>query len=425
MTAATWLFVLPLLTEGVLPGVAKIQAAGLAVLVLAVLARGPLPPRAVERVLAALAALALVVMAYLAFGSWPAQAGSARSYDKGALIWVAELVIVAVFAALFFDEALFERIMWRAATIALWAGVLTCAFSRATGYPLRVNPGDGGMRMMGTLTEPSDWAPVLTLVLLLALRRRSRLYVALSLIGLLLVDSPTCMLVMVITLPLYAALASTWRHRMVLLATLAVIIPAGFFFVLHANPQGYLDSSNPAEVAVGRLVSGIRNVQTDGQQGANSRFASTSVIIADVRDNGWMRLGAGPAADATYFPLMYPWAYGVTVGANALWVSILFDFGELGVAVLAVLLVMTGWRLRRTPGMAAILLPFLVAVLVNSSGADVPFVALAVMAYGFGWARRKVTAHNKYVMTSTAPLPPSGRPAVGVASPVPPRLASR
>ena len=31
-TAATWLFVLPLFTEGVLPGVVKLQMAGLAVL---------------------------------------------------------------------------------------------------------------------------------------------------------------------------------------------------------------------------------------------------------------------------------------------------------------------------------------------------------------------------------------------------------
>jgi hypothetical protein len=175
---------------------------------------------------------------------------------------------------------------------------------------------------------------------------------------------------------------------MLLLAALVIAIPAAALFVLHANPRGYLDSRNPAGVAVGRLVSGIRNVQTDGGRGANSRFASTSVIVADVRDGGWMRLGAGPAADATYFPLMYPGAGGVAVGANALWVSVLFDFGELGVAVLAVLLLVAAWRLRRSPQMAAVLLPFLVAVLVNSSGADVPVAALAVMLFAGGWAVR-------------------------------------
>jgi hypothetical protein len=284
--------------------------------------------------------------------------------------------------------------MWRGATIALWASVAACVFSRVTGYALRVNPGDGALRMSGTLTEPSAWAPLLALVLLLALRRRSWLYAALALAGLFLADSPVCMLVMALTLPLYAALASTWRHRAVLLAVLAAVIPAAAFFVLHANPQGYLDSGNPAEVAAGRLVSGIRNVQTGGREGANTRFASTSAIIAEVRDSGRMRLGAGPAADATFFPAMYSGPYGVTTGANALWVSVLFDFGEAGVAVLAVLMALAAWRVRRFPEMAAVLLPFLVAVLVNSAGADVPLAALAVMVYGFGWVRTPIVRRH-------------------------------
>src|ERR1019366_4671113 len=123
----------------------------------------------------------------------------------------------------------------------------------------------------------------------------------------------------------------------VLLMALAAVITAATFFVLHANPQNYLDSGNAAEVAAGRLLSGIRNVSTDGQQGQNARFTSTTVILADVRANGWMRLGAGPAADSTYFPAKYPGAY-TAVAANALWVSVLFDFGEVGLAVLAALI---------------------------------------------------------------------------------------
>lgn len=61
-------------------------------------------------------------------------------------------------------------------SLALWIGVAACAVSRLTGHRLQVNCADGGSRMIGTLTGPSDWAPRLTLVLLLALRRRSWLY---------------------------------------------------------------------------------------------------------------------------------------------------------------------------------------------------------------------------------------------------------
>lgn len=390
-TAATWLFVLPVFTEGLGLPVVKLEFAGITVLAFAVLLGGPLPPRAAERVLTVTAVLSLIVIAYLAFGSWPAQAGSVRSYDKGAAMWAAEIVAVAVFAALFFDEEIFTRVMWRAATLALWAGVITCVVSRLSGFLLLVNLDEGGLRMQGTLGEPSDWAPVLAMVALLALRRRSWLYAALSLAGLFLADSPTCILVMAVTLPLYAALASTWRHRMLLLAALAVIIPAAALFILHANPQGYLDSANPAEVAVGRFISGIRNVDTDGQQGTNGRFQSTTVAIADVRENGWMRLGAGPAADQTWFPAMYPGAHGaadLTEAANALWVSVLFDFGEVGVVVLAAVMIAAAWRVRRFPVMAAVLLPFLAAALVNSDDACPPLVALGVLLFAFGWAQR-------------------------------------
>ena len=160
--------------------------------------------------------------------------------------------------------------------------------------------------MEGTIGGAVELGARAALVLLLALRRRSRLYVALAVVGLLLADSPTCILVMAVSLPLYAALASTWHHRGLLLCALCLIIPAAVAFVLHASPQAYLQSSNPAEISVGRLLSGIRNVQTNGQQGANARFTNATVTFAAVRQNGWMHLGAGPGAEATYFPAVYP-----------------------------------------------------------------------------------------------------------------------
>ena len=100
------------------------------------------------------------------------------------------------------------RVVWQGATLALWIGVASCVASRLTGHLLLVNLGNGESRMVGTLTEPSGWAPVLTLVLLLALRRQSWLYAGLVLAGLVLVDSPTCMLVMAVTVPLYYAITS-------------------------------------------------------------------------------------------------------------------------------------------------------------------------------------------------------------------------
>ena len=328
--------------------------------------------------------LSLIVIAYMAFGHWPA-AGSTRSYDVQAWLFVATYVMVAVFAVLFFEPGLLGRVMWRAATVALWIGVISCVLSRVTGH-LLLSDADQGIRMQGTLSEPSAWAPVLTLVLLFALRRRSWIHVALALAGLVLTASPTCMLVMAITVPLYCALASTWRHRLLLLAALAVAVPAAAFWVLHASPQGWLDSGNAGKVAVGRLLSGVRNVETDGQQGSNDRYANTAVVIADARTQG--PLGAGPAADTVFFPATYPAASGTQYDPVALWSSILFDYGMLGVAVLAALMLAAVWQMRRTPVMTGILLPFFVASLVNSAEGTFgyAFVALGIMLFVCGWA---------------------------------------
>lgn len=386
--AAMWLFVMPLFTEGVAEDVVKTEIASLAVLafVRIVVSDRVLPRGAVERIFMTVGVLTLIGIAYLAFRPWPSAAGTVHSYETHALIFGGTLVTIAVFAVLFFEEDLFERVVWRGATLALWIGVVSCAVSRLTGHVLLVNSGDGGLRMVGTLTEPSDWAPVLVLVLLLALRRRSWLYVALVLVGLILVDSPTCMLVMVVTVPLFYAMTSSWRHRIPLLIILAIIVPAGAFFVQRANAEAWLNSGNSAKIAVGRLVSGIRNVETGGEEGTNSRFQSTTVVIAAAREHGWMDFGAGPSADSTWLPAIYPGPAGTSEGANALWVGILFDYGEVGLAALGVMMILAVCRMRQDSQMTAILLPFFIATLVNSSGADTALVALGIMLFAFRWA---------------------------------------
>ena len=388
--AATWLFLLPLFTEGVAKDVVKAEIVGLALLafIRIVISDRGLPQRAVERIFMTVGVLVLIGIAYLAFKPWPPDVGTTRSYDTHALIYGVTYVAVAVFAALFFEEELFEQVIWRGATLALWIGVASCAASRLTGHLLLVNPADGGLRMVGTLNEPSGWAPLLPLVLLLALRRRSWLYLPLVLAGLVLADSPTCMLLMAVTVPIYYVMTGSWRHRVPLLVILAIITPAAVFFVQRAHAAAWIESGNPTKIAVGRLVSGIRNVETDGEEGTNSRFQNTTVVIAAVREHGWMHFGAGPAADVTWLTTMYPQASGVAGGTNALWVAVLFDFGEVGVATLGAMMIVAVWRMRRNPRMTAILLPFFIAALVNSSGTGPEpwLVALGIMLFAFRWA---------------------------------------
>jgi hypothetical protein len=388
---ATWLFVLPFFTAGIAENSAKIEVGGLALLAFGafVVFRRPVPKRAMYRIGLTAAVLTLTVCAYLTFGGWPSLHGTAGSYDTQAVIFVVTYVAVAAFTVLFFEERIFERVFWRAATVALWVGVLSCLASRLTHRLLLVSESHGALRMQGTLSEPSAWAPLIPVVVVLAIRRRSLSYLALALAGAVLAASPTCIVVLLATVPTYYALTGTRRHRVTVLLALAACIPAAVFFVQAANPRPYLASHNTVEVTAGRLLSGIRNVETGGRAGHNTRMASTRVVIAEVRANGWLLTGAGPAADNTYFPAKFPAAtHPGPYGTNSLLVSVLFDFGEFGVAVLGSLMLAAVWRMRRRPEMAAILLPFFVASLVNSAEGPFAyaFVALGIMLFTFRWA---------------------------------------
>jgi hypothetical protein len=198
--------------------------------------------------------------------------------------------------------------------------------------------------------------------------------------------SPTCVLVLAATIPLYYALTGTRRSRVVIVLALAVCLPAAVLFVYAARPGPYLDSHNTAEKAVGRLLNGIEYAKTDGRAGHNTRLADTRVVISDAKANGWILAGAGPAADETYFPARFP---SGTQRPNALWVSVLFDFGLIGVVVTGILMVIAVWRMRHRPQMCVILLPFYVTSLINSAEGsfEYDFVSFGIVLFAFGWAR--------------------------------------
>jgi hypothetical protein len=242
--------------------------------------------------------------------------------------------------------------------------------------------------MQGTMSEPSAWAPVITLVVLVAIKRRSWLYLGLALVATYLTASPTCVMALAGSLLLYYALTGTRKHRLAIVIMLAVLVPASAAFVQTATPAQYLNSHNTSKKAVGRLLAGIRNIETGGRLGHNTRWASIQVIVADARENGWLLTGAGPAADATYLPARYPGTGPQAHTAPTLWAGILFDFGIIGVAVLAVLMLTAAWRMRKDPDLCAVLLPFGVAATINSAEGSFAyaFVALGILLFTFRWA---------------------------------------
>jgi hypothetical protein len=177
---------------------------------------------------------------------------------------------------------------------------------------------------------------------------------------------------------------------------LAVTAPFAARFISDANVSAWTLSSNPAQVAAGRLVSGIRNVETGGQLGENSRYMSVMKVTTAARDNDWMISGAGPAADSVYFNTISENS-GPKIAANAMWLSVLFDFGEWGLGVFVVMLLTGVWRMRRNPLALAIFLPFFTASIVNSAIPDYSMTALGILLFTFGWLSRPCPHRNSSV----------------------------
>jgi hypothetical protein len=63
-----------------------------------------------------------------------------------------------------------------------------------------------------------------------------------------------------------------------------------------------------------------------------------------------------------------------------------FDFGVYGLVIFVLLLIPTIWRMRKYPAAMALILPFMVASMVNSTGPELyKWTFLAIYLFGFGW----------------------------------------
>jgi hypothetical protein len=350
--------------------------------------------KAANRVLFSIIGVALVAVLHSVVFPRHLEFGTADDYVVAAAGFVLTCASTFVFAGWFFERRLFVDTFRRLATAALVVGLAGYAAWRLVGFPdlvsRRIDTGVG--RMQGTLSEPSAWAPVLGGLILLALReRRWRTLVVLG-VGVALAKSPTVVLVVAASLVIYAlADTSAWRARPLRIAGVVAAVVAGLWFVETADPVAWSNSDNEVSQSIGKLLSGIDNVRTGGDVGRNDRYQSTDLTFDEIDELDIGLVGAGPDAHAVYFAEKYPAPAGALrgPGPNAIWVMAAFNFGWLGMLALLALLALTVARMRRDMEVAAVLLPFVLASLVNSASgfALYKFTLLAMLLFVFGWSR--------------------------------------
>ena len=324
--------------------------------------------------------------------------GTDGQYAAAALLAIATYGLTIVYAGMFFDRATFIRTFRRFAQVALVIALLAFVASRTLGTQVlvssRLDTGVG--RLQGTLSEPSAWAPVLAALLLLAMKERRLRAAVLPAIGVALAKSPTVYLVVAVSVAVYLLSIAPWRSTkpfVIVVAAGATIV--SLWFVQTADPNAWLRSENDASRTVGRLLSGIENVRTRGEDGRNDRYASTDLTFAEIDLLDIGLTGAGPDAHTVYFEEKYPPTGPIGRGPspNALWVGVAFNYGRPAMLAVIWLVGFAVLRMRRDAWLAAILVPFALAAMVNSASgfALYKFAVLTVFLALTG--RRRIVAH--------------------------------
>jgi hypothetical protein len=383
----------------------QIELVAMGILIVAGLSRGSFRLRSWERAWWILAFFVGLVAVYeIIQPSTLLSYGTSSHYLKEALIYCWGYALPGIFVAMFYRESLFIEIFRAWVRLSAIVALVAYAISKSSGHLILVStPGTGPVRLEGFLGEPSAWAPVVAAGLLIAVWKRSRLDIVLLIAVAVFTASPTVYIVTATSIPLYYLVTLTFgKHfrpqRFLLLLLIAVAAPFAVNFLQTANPVTYASSTDQFSITLGRIISGVQNIESNGTTGTNARFASTSQVEADTRTGGLLPFGGGPGTSNVYFPAKYPTIPGETAGLlpNALWVDILFDFGEVGVALLAILLLCTALRIRQAPIIGAILLPFIVASFINSAEGTplYQFTVLAIFVFVFKWGLPGMTSQR-------------------------------
>lgn len=240
-------------------------------------------------------------------------------------------------------------------------GAVAFALSARTGSQVAVHVYGEVVRMQALLTEPSAFAPIVAFLVLIAIRRRQTSMLIFAAVGLSLTFSPTVYLSTVASLLLLGLLASRTRAAVLLvlvsLATILTVARSSF------DANALQESASPISSSLGRLLNGIDNVLSLGEEGANVRFLALLETLDFLKEHGLLFTGYGLNSAAVLFLELYD-----TPKDNALWISMMAFYGIVGCTLF---LLACGWALARLHKIRHpyldIYVPFLVASMINSA----------------------------------------------------------
>ncbi len=358
-------------------------------------------PRAIRRFLLGFIALAgVAIVSYFLnqdiFNGY-FEFGSATRYAETSLLWSVSFLSVVAYSVFWYSRELLLSTFWKVAQASMVFSLACFVASYLLSRAFFSHPSyGGGYRLQGILTEPSSWAPVVAVMIYMSFQRKAYGTLLLTIAVAVLSASGTVLVVMTLSIPIAHFLTSEKvDRRLAIIGLTGVFIAGSLSFLVTANPDAYLNSSNNLSRGIGKVIVATQSfTSADGTVSGRTASAHTTIVDMDASSKQWT--GFGPGAVSVYFNAKYPSGPGqVPVHPNSFFLEILFDFGYPGLALLVALTLVSMWKMRVDRAATFFFVPFIIASLVNSASAYelYKWTALAVLLYGFGFVRRSKFAH--------------------------------
>ncbi|NWD86047.1 MULTISPECIES: hypothetical protein [unclassified Pseudomonas] len=248
------------------------------------------------------------------------------------------------------------------------------------------------IRPQAFLSEPSSFAPIAAVLMIVGWLRKSKIDIALSLIALSITFSPISILTTLLAIFLYSCLYGIKStSAKIFIFVVAVVSMSTLFMMDCAN---LVVSLNGFERTTGRVSCGVQVIFDSGLRDqlqdlfTNQRLTSTFMSMDLARQYGGILLGFGLNSSSIFMPALVG-----EVRENSLWISMFLFYGIIGVLVFLSLVVLGMLRARMVNREFVVFyLSVLVASTINSAGGFYLYSLLyfSVIVILFGRKSREV-----------------------------------
>jgi hypothetical protein len=360
---------------------------------LAVLAYGVHRPSVnqTRRLVGVLALLAVVQLAYfLGLNAYPI-AGSLTDYVIGSVHAFGYVVSVTIYACLFFDEDLLLRSFYALGRLCLGIGLVAFLAHEVAGLQFLLDFAYGSPRTQAFFTEPSATAPAVTVVGIVAWKRRDWIGLALAAAFIVTTRSPTALIVLFFSVVgLYLVRRGPWVLWSGVVGTISSLVA----FVVLGGLE-WLKTAPYFGITINRLARGVEFAITLSQQGYNARFAGAINVYEHLQEHGLLWIGYGFNSASPYFRHAYTGA-GTAVQDYSLLITLFFSFGIIGVSIFLTYAYRAAMSMQRSESVLLYLfVPFFLTSMINSAQGfnTYKFVLLAIVVYGVG---KKLKYDHRY-----------------------------